>query len=101
MLGDTSFLCESAKYLFVFLVFCFFFLVVAAVDDVDNNVDGYDDEVEEVNHQNIGSHVSTYAQFYEFSNDAADVTGNYEKNEGKTHSFCGFCFIVFDNRKRP
>ena len=77
------------------------FLVVAAVDEVDNDVDRYDDEVEEVNYQNIGSYVFAYAQLYELGDDAADVTANYEKNKGETHSFCRFCLVVFDNRKRP
>ena len=88
----------------LFLVLSFFgfsFSVIAAVDEVENDVDGYDDEVEEVNYQNIGSYVFAYAQLYELGDDAADVAGNYEKNERKAHSFCRLCFVVFDNRKRP
>ena len=87
--------------LFVVLrFFGFFFLVVAAVDEVENDVDGYDDEIEEVNYQNICSYVLAHAKLYELSDDTADVTGNYEKNERKAHSFCRFCLVVFDNRKR-
>ena len=81
--------------------FGFFFSVVAAVDEVENDVDGYDDEVEEVNYQNVCGYVLAYAQLYELSDDTADVAGNYEKNKRKAHSFSGFCLVVFDNRKRP
>ena len=100
VISAEAFFCVVRLFL-VLRFFGFFFSVIAAVDEVDNDVDGYDDEVEEVNYQNIGSYVFAYAQLYELGDDAADVTGNYEKNEGETHSFCRFCLVVFDNRKRP
>ena len=88
--------------LFVVLrFFGFFFLVVAAVDEVENDVDGYDDEVEEVNYKNVDRSSLACAQTCKLSNDTADIADNYEKNERKAHSFCRLCLVVFDNRKRP
>ena len=88
--------------LFVVLrFFGFFFLVVAAVDEVENDVDGYDDEVEEVNYKNVDRSSFACAQTCKLSNDTADIADNYEKNERKAHSFCRLCLVVFDNRKRP